>query len=191
MTVPAGPANPVGPQAITHRGVRWRLYADGRIAWYNEGREQWVRWRPRSDAPPLPPEWASLGSSTAAAAPQPRAGWRSPYRIVPIVLAVAIIAIGIVQAARPGPSQAKAESKAAAKLLGTCLRQDGVTGGHPRYASGPVPCSAPNASVKVVSVLPGTPGAPSCPDGQSSVQLAYPGVRYPHVECVVALQPTG
>jgi hypothetical protein len=166
----------------TYRGVRWRQ-EHGAVGWYNEGKAQWVRWHPGGDSPPVPPRWEAEGL------PEPpprvkRAGWRSPYRLVPIVLVVGIVIIGVVQALKPTSDPVAAERVASAKLVGKCLARKGTVKGHPAYGPSPVSCELPVASVKVAKVLPGTPGAPRCPRDTTAVQLVYPGVRYPHVECV-------
>ena len=169
---------------VVHRGIRWQRAPSGAMRWRDADGQEWVRYAPGDDAPPRPPGWERSGVG------RPRAGlerppWRSPYRIVPLVVFVAIIVIGIVQAATGSGGQAAAEAKAAHALVGKCLVQEGTVGGEPRYGAKGVACSAVGAVVKVVEVLPGTPGAPSCPQGTTSVQLAYNGVRYPHQLCVV------
>jgi len=167
--------------------VSWRRNPDGAVGWYNEGQDRWVRWRPGGDAPPLPPRWVSEG----LAVPPPRvsrARWRSPYRLVPIVLVVGVCVIGILQATRSNPNPVASEKAAAAKLVGRCLSQKGTAEGHPAYSSSPVSCELPVAAVKVVEVLSGTPGSPRCPAAMTAVRLTYPGVRYPHVECVTAVK---
>jgi hypothetical protein len=118
-----------------------------------------------------------------------RKGWRSPYRLVPVVLIVAVTIIAIIQASRggaPSPSSVASEKAAAEKLLDQCLVA-GTSGGQLRIESQPVPCSSHQASVRVVQVLPGTPGSPSCPVGTFTVRLAYPGVAHPHQLCVKRL----
>jgi hypothetical protein len=106
---------------------------------------------------------------------------------VPVALTVVIVALGVYQATRSRPDPVRSEARAAEALLGRCLAQNGTSAGHPRYAPAPVSCQASDAAVKVVSVLAGTPGAPSCAPGTTSVQLSAAGVHYPHVECVTAL----
>ncbi len=171
-----------GPRRATYRGVRWR-WDDAGVGWYNDDAERWVRWVPGGDGPPPPPPWESAGLPT----PPPRvarAGWRSPYRLVPIVLVVAVVIIGVVQATSRTAHPVAAERASAEKLAGKCLPTKGTSHGHPVYGSSAVSCDLPVASVKVVDVLPGTPGSRPCPSATTAVQLAYPGVRYPHVECV-------
>jgi hypothetical protein len=112
-----------------------------------------------------------------------RPRWRSPYRVVPIVLAVAVIVVGVLQAVRSTSDPVRSETAKAEALRGHCLERT-ASGGRASYRAAAVPCELPVAVVRVVDVLPGTPGAPHCPAGTSPVQIAYLGVRYPHVECV-------
>ncbi|MDQ6840415.1 MAG: hypothetical protein M3137_19285 [Actinomycetota bacterium] len=162
------------------------------IRWWSEDLNQWVRWRPGADAPPRPPGWDPVGADGGPATNKAaRASWRSPYRWAPVALIAFIVVVGAVQATSGAGSQGPAEAKASAKLVGQCLRQNGVAGGHPRYSATAVRCGSPGASVRVVRVLSGTPGAPVCPTGETGLSLPYPGVRYPHVECVVTAFPGG
>ena len=174
------------PSRATYRGVRWRRDAAGTTAWFNDGIKRWVRWYPGADAPPLPPRWA------AESAPPPprlvRPGWRSPYRIVPLVLLAFILVIGTYQALRTTSDPAATEAKAAQALVGRCLASDGELGGHPLYRPRPVPCSGPVAAVEVRAVRPGTPGGPACPQGTTPTQIPTVGVRYPHTLCLTPLR---
>ncbi len=174
----------------THRGVAWRR--DGAtIDWRDDDGGRWVRWRPGADAPPLPPDW---DDALADAPPSVRrAPWRSPFRLVPVVLVVGVIVIGVLQAtsgsSRPSVVQARAEAAAAGALRGRCLATDGTAGGAPVYAARPVPCSSGRAAVRVLEVRPpDTSPAGGCPSTDRVVRLAFPGVAAPHVLCVV---PTG
>ncbi len=167
-------------EETTHRGVRWQRNDDGRLRFYDADGERWVTWAPGVDAPPLPPEW---GSPSRAAGLQ-RPPLLSRWRLIPIVLVVVVLVIAVVQALRPSGSQAHKEAKATAALLGKCLAQDGTSGGHPKYSATPVPCDAPNAAVRVVEVVPSTPGSSLCPASSVGVELPYPGVRYLHVLCI-------
>lgn len=172
-----------GPaQEVTHRGVRWRRSAGGGIAWHDGSAEngRWLRWHPGADAPPPPPGWGPAG---ARAGGLQRPPWRSRWRVFPIVLVSVAVIIAVVQALRPVGNPVVAEAAASAKLAGKCLARNGSAGGHPKYSATPVACSAPPASVKVVAVLPSTPGGPACPEGATAVELGYLGVRYPHIEC--------
>ncbi|MBV9662196.1 MAG: hypothetical protein JO337_13665, partial [Acidimicrobiales bacterium] len=60
-----------------------------------------------------------------------------------------------------------------------------------RYSTNTVPCSSPQAAVKVTDVLPTTPGSPSCPAGTTGMELGYAGVTHPHVLCVQPLHQNG
>ncbi|MCU4184419.1 hypothetical protein K6U06_08600 [Acidiferrimicrobium sp. IK] len=168
---------------VVHRGVRWQRASSGALRWWHAEEGRWVRYTRGADAPPRPPGWER--SRPAPSVRLERPPWRSPYRIIPLVLLALVIVIGVVQALRGSGGQAAAETKAAHALIGKCLVQDGTVGGEPRYSAKAVSCSAVGALVKVVKVLPGTPGSPACPLGTTSVQLAYNGVRYPHQLCVV------
>lgn len=200
------PGHPVGKARTTiYRGIRWRRDPGGKRSWYNEELERWQTWHPDADAPPLPPGWG-LGSAEEAKDPASggsvskpvlglrisRPRWRSPYRIVPIVLAVFVIAVALFQSL--GNSRAgliRAEKHAAEALLGQCLAQNGTSGGRPAYSTSTVSCGSSAAAVKVVKVIPGTPGSPNCPSGTTAMQIPYRGVRYPHVECVKPVRPGG
>ncbi len=179
-------------ESVRHRDVRWHRAPTGVIRWWNEDLNQWVRWRPGSDAPPRPPGWGpTTGGGGPATNRAARASWRSPYRWAPVALIAFVLVLALVQATKGSGGQDAAEAKAAAKLEGQCLKQNGIAAGHPRYSATAVACGAPGASVRVVRVLPGTPGARGCPSGETGLALPYPGVRYPHVECVVPVVATG
>jgi hypothetical protein len=169
-------------ERTTHKGVHWWRDRSGRVSFYDDDAGKWVRWSAGGDAPPLPPKWQLLGVPTRVTRP----GWRSPWRIVPAVLIVAAVVIAILQVTLPSTSNAAKEAKAAEALLGKCLPNHGSGLG-----SKPVPCDAKQAAVKVVLVLPTTPGSPLCPSGTHGTYLPYAGVRYLHVECVVPVPPTG
>ena len=81
-------------------------------------------------------------------------------------------------------TETQREAKASAALLGKCLAQAGTSAGHPTYSASPVACTSPKAAVKVVLVLTSTPGSPLCPTGTQHMELAYAGVKHPHIECV-------
>jgi hypothetical protein len=181
---PASPEAPPPPgaQRATYRGVRWQRNPDAAVGWYKEDLEKWVRWRPKAGHPPPPPRWVAEGIPAPAVSSRPR--WRSPYRIVPIVLVIAVCVIGVLQATKSTTNPVASEKAAAEKLVGKCLAEKGTDQGHPAYSPSPVPCELPVADVKVKEVLPGMPGSPRCPAGTTAVQLSYRGVRYPHVECV-------
>jgi hypothetical protein len=171
----------------THRGVRWERTAGGRIRWRDEDQQRWVTWRPGQDAPPRPAGWVveePLGSPLRDR--RARAGWRSPYRLVPVALVALIVVVGAIQADRHRtPAAGTAADQAAAKLLHHCLATDGTADGQPIYEAGSVSCTSPKASVQVIAVLSRAAAATgSCPRGTSSVRLAAPGVSSPPVLCV-------
>jgi hypothetical protein len=170
---------PAGERAV-HRGVHWWRDSQGRVSFYDADGGRWVRWVEGGDAPPLPPRWSLLGVPTRVTRP----GWRSPWRLVPLALVVAAVVIAVLQAVLPSPSNTAKEAAAAEALAGKCLPRRGSG-----FSGHPVPCTSPSAAVRVVSVLPSTPGSPLCPAGTRGVELAYPGVRYPHIECVVPVHP--
>lgn len=168
---------------VVHRGIRWQRASSGALRWWDDDDARWVRFASGGDAPPRPPGWERSRRSAGLSIERPP--WRSPYRIIPVVLLALVIIIGVTQAVRGSGGQVAAEDKAAHGLIGKCLVQDGTLGGEPRYGAKGAACTAVGAVVKVVKVLPGTPGAPTCPQATTSVQLAYKGVRYPHQLCVV------
>ena len=174
-----------GVDETTFRGVRWQR-SGTTLRWHDDDRGDWVRYRPGRDAPPRPPGWEPRRGLLPAGATIDRPGWRTPYRIVPIVVLLGVLVAGAAQALIGSGGQAHAEAKAAAALVGKCLSSSAFADGRPVYSPTPVACSAPGAVVKVTSVLPGTPGSPTCPPSTTSVVLAYPGVRYPHQLCTVA-----
>ncbi|HET9692052.1 MAG TPA: hypothetical protein VFP61_12950 [Acidimicrobiales bacterium] len=176
MTAPA--------EETTHRGIRWQRSGSA-VRWLDEAAGVWVRYRPGRDAPPRPPGWEPRRGLLPGGVTIDRPGWRTPYRIVPLVVLVAILVVGAAQALSGSGGQAAAEASASRALVGKCLTEAGFAGGRPVYAPKGVACSAPGAVVKVTSVQPGTPGAPTCPSGTLAVVLAYPGVRYPHQLCTV------
>lgn len=173
----------VAPEETTHKGVRWRRDQSGEISFYDQSGGRWVRWESGGDAPPLPPKWQLLGVPTRVTRP----GWRSPWRIVPAVLIVGAVVVAIFQSVLPSSNNTAKEAKAAAALEGKCLPKEGSHG----FGATPVPCDSPKAAVKVVQVIPSTPGSPLCPAGTTGVELAYPGVRYLHIECVSPVRAGG
>ena len=177
-----------GVEEVTHRGVRWQRNGAGNIRFYNADGERWVAWRPGVDAPPLPSGWGEPDQHRPTAGAG-RAGWRSRWRLFPLALTALIVAIAVAQGLRPSSSQAHKEATQTAGLLGKCLAQNGTAGGHPKYSSKAVACNSPTASVRVVKVVPSTPGSPACPGGTTSVEVAYAGVSYPHILCIEPLSP--
>jgi hypothetical protein len=168
----------VSVEEATHRGVHWRRDEGGEVWFYDDDSERWVEWTRGGDAPPLPPAWAKRGG------PAGRAAWRTPWRIIPIVVVVIGVVIAVIQVQRPGGDAVKKEAAAAQALLGKCLAQHGTFQGHPKYSTKPVPCDSPGSLVKVVQVVPSSPGSPTCPAGTSGFEIPYNGVRYPHSLCV-------
>ncbi len=180
----SGPAREA--EQTVYKGIHWRRVR-GRVGWFDEERATWVFWRPGQDAPPRPPGWDRPSQALSRSRP----GWRSPYRIAPVVLVVAALVIALVQVLRPSGNAVKAEAAATAKLPGQCLSQHGNEGGHPRYSATPVSCADPTASVKVVAVLPTAPGnTQTCPAGTAGYQIPYNGVQYPHILCLQPLHPS-
>lgn len=180
--------DPAGPELTTHRGVDWRKDPDGTIGWYNDEAGGWLRWRPGGDAPPLPPQW----EVDAARVPVPprvrRAPWRSPYRLVPVLLVAAAVAYGVWQAGRQGGVDAtRIARREAAALVGHCLARSAPGRGSTAYGASPVSCSSTAAAVRVVSVHQVSASAPGphCGRGELTLQLAYVGTRTPDVECAL------
>lgn len=174
-------------EETTYRGIRWQRDDDGHLRFFDAEGERWVTWSPGVDAPPLPPAWAS---STRAGGME-RPSWHSRWRLIPVVLVVAALAVAIIQGLRPSASQSHKEAKATAALLDKCLPQTGFSGGRPQYSATPVPCDSPSAAVRVVSVIPSSPGSPLCPANTVGVELPYPGVRHPHVLCIETIHRSG
>jgi hypothetical protein len=172
-------------EEVEHRGVRWQRAPNGAVRWRDTEEGEWVRYRRGDDAPPRPPGWEPRKGLLPAGVTVDRPSWRTPYRIVPVVLIVAVLVVGAVQALSGSGGQAKAETKAADALVGKCLVSSGFSDGRPTYSAHAVACGSVGALVKVTEVLPGTPGSPSCPQGTTPVVLAFPGVRYPHQLCTV------
>ena len=112
---------------------------------------------------------------------------RSPYRIVPIVVAVLIIAIAIYQSTRP-PSHATRQDIAAAEALkGRCLARDGGNTEFPDYSATPVNCSAKQAAVRVIKVVvPGKAGV--CPADSLEVRVVDVAAVGEPAECLVAVR---
>jgi hypothetical protein len=165
----------------TYRGIRWRRLSDREISFYDPEGERWVVWRPGVDAPPRPPGWEPARAA--------RPGRWTRWRVIPLVLVAAGVAIAIVQVLHPSGNQVAHEAKAAQAMLGKCLAQHGTVGGHPRYSATAVPCDSADAAVKVVRVIPSTPGSPLCPPGTVGVELLVNGVKYPHIECIQTIRP--
>lgn len=199
----------VDPARVTHRGVQWRRVASGTITWHNDGLNRWVTWYPGSDAPPLPPGWgpaeedgpgAPAVAVAAAASPSGAPGrgrpvggpvplerppMRSPWRVVPIVIAVAVVALALWQALKPAGSASAADISAAHALEGQCLAKVGGTEKSPIIGASAVECSSKRAAVKVVSIAL---EQRSCPAGTAAVQVVDAGVKGEPYECVAPVK---
>jgi hypothetical protein len=176
----------VSVEETTHRGVRWQRDHNGRLRFYDGDGARWVTWAPGVDAPPLPPGWGGPRRPGRVARP----GWRSRWRLVPLGLTVVVVVIAVIQALRPAGNPVAKEAAASAGMLGACLVQNGTAEGRPKYSAKPVTCTAPTASVRVVKVIPSTPGS-RCPTNTTPMELPYAGVQYPHILCVEAVRPGG
>jgi hypothetical protein len=183
---------------VVYRGVRWRR-ASSHVSWYNQGLGKWVEWGPGTDAPPLPAGWAHPRDGGAGDSPTgqrrgerqnamaTRASMRSPYRIVPIFIALSIVAVAVWQATRPPRHASSGDIAAAQALKGQCLAQIGDRKGSPAYSPVPVPCGQRDAAVRVIAVLvPGRRG--SCPRASTVVQMIQPDVVGEPSECVVPVK---
>jgi len=164
--------------SVTHRGIRWQRAASGRMRWWNDDLGRWVNFRPGADAPPRPPGWEAPPKPVLA-----RPKWRSPYRIVPIVVVAVVVVVGLVQALRSNQPVTSAIKQAAA-LQGKCLRQTGTVHGSPAYSRAPVPCGVPDAAVKVVAVVANPAGSP----GSGSLRPCPPGSALAQLVCVAPVK---
>jgi hypothetical protein len=116
-----------------------------------------------------------------------RAPMRSPFRLVPLVIAVVIVAVALWEAARPPAHATKADIAAAEALKGQCLARTGGTVSYPSFSATPVSCSSKQAYAKVTKVLvPGKPG--SCAAGSAVVQVLQVGVSGEPTECIVLVR---
>jgi hypothetical protein len=185
-----------GVTRVTHRGVRWRRAVTGTMTWYNEGLDEWVTWAPGSDAPPLPPGWepSKAGAKVklpagvkapSAGAPVARHPMRSPFRIIPLAIALVIVAFAVWQAIRPAAPASASDIAAARALQGHCLVASANSTGGANLLPTTVSCSNPAAAAKVIVVVSRAAGmAPSCPSGTDVAQVLDPGVRNEPFECV-------
>jgi len=107
---------------------------------------------------------------------------------VPLAVTVLVVVIAVIQVMHPSANNVKKEAAAASALLGKCLAQHGTAEGHPKYSPDPVACTSQSASVKVVHVVPSSPGNPACPPGTTGFELPYPGVEYLHILCAKPLR---
>ncbi len=186
-TVPGGAPT----TEVVHRGVRWRRSSSGRTLWFNGGLSRWVLWEPGSDAPPLPPTWEADEPASVAVPPAnamaTRAPLRSPFRLVPLVIAVIIVALALWEATRPPSHASKADIAAAEALKGQCLVKEGGKPSFPVLSPTPVSCSEAKAYAKVVAVIvPGHPG--SCPSGSAVVQVLQTGAVGEPSECLLPVK---
>ena len=140
------------------------------------------------DAPPPPPGWEPANTTSPGPGRPLRPGWRTPWRWVPLAVTVLVVVVAVVQVLKPSGNNVKKEAEATAALLGKCLAQTGTAEGHPKYSANPVPCTSASASVKVVQVVPSTPGSPACPTGTAGFERLYEGVQYPHILCLESLR---
>jgi hypothetical protein len=175
-------------ETASHRGVRWRKDPDGTIGWYNEEAGGWLRWRPGADAPPVPPQWEADAARIPAPPRVRRAPWRSPYRLVPVVLILAAVAVGAWQAGRQsGVAATRLARQEARALVGHCLARTSQPGQPVAYGTRSVPCGGSSAALRVVAVhlvSSSSPG-PVCRPGQTVLQLSYAGTHTADVECTV------
>ena len=132
----------------------------GRVLWFNEGLSRWVLWEAGSDAPPLP----RAGSRTEAVAAPPagappgnamstRGSMRSPYRIVPLVIAVIVVVLALWEATRPPATPPRPTSPPPRPSRASAFSRKATSPSFPVLSPTPVSCSAPKAYVKVVAVL--------------------------------------
>lgn len=112
----------------------------------------------------------------------------SPYRLVPIIVAVLIVGAGVYQATRPPTRASAAEVAAAEALKGRCLARQGGTSGAPVYSTAPVGCGTSAAAVRVVAVrVQGAGRSVVCPRGSTVAQVLKAGVVGEPFECLAGL----
>ncbi|HUB69376.1 MAG TPA: hypothetical protein VL984_03045 [Acidimicrobiales bacterium] len=115
-----------------------------------------------------------------------RPSLRSPYRIVPILVALLIVAAAVYQATQPPAKATKQDIAAAEALEGRCLVRNGGSSQLPHFSGTPVSCSSGGAVARVVDVIvPGKPG--SCPKSSLLARVLNPGVAGEPVECLVPI----
>lgn len=117
-----------------------------------------------------------------------RKSMTSPYRLVPILIVLAIVVIAVYQATRPPSHATRADIEAAQALDGRCLARE--AGGSASYSATPVNCDVNRAAVKVVAVVLAGKRA-SCPRGSLVAQVAKPGVVGEPFECLKTLRRSG
>lgn len=188
---PYGPSGPSegtegrGREELRYRGIRWRRTASGKVSWYNAGLVRWVNWAPGADAPPLPPGWEEQANGAAtfprAATPVQRRSMKSPYRVIPVLIAIGVVGVALWQANLPPAPATAADIQAARALAGDCLATSGGTPKFPDFSPTPVSCSSAQAAVRVVKVVD---KAGSCPPKTVFVlQVILPGVTNEPFEC--------
>jgi hypothetical protein len=112
---------------------------------------------------------------------------RSPYRLVPILIAAFVVAVAFWQATRPPARARSADIAAAQALKGQCLVRKGGTASAPVLSGTPVSCGSASAAFRVVAVLvPGKPGA--CPSGSAVVQVLHADIAGEPSECIVPVK---
>ncbi len=116
-----------------------------------------------------------------------RAPMRSPYRLVPILIALAILAVAVYEAVKPAARATQADIAAAMALRGKCLARGGGSASAPSYSTTPVACSSSQAVVKVVAVVSADARAGSCPRGTEVAVLVNAGVVGEPFECLEKL----
>ena len=105
-----------------------------------------------------------------------RPGWRSRWRLVPLVLIVVVVVIAVAQVLRPSGNQVHKEAAGTAALLGKCLAQHGTAEGHPKYSSKPVPCDSPVRRRAGGEGHPEHARQPPLPGGDHRGRVALSGV---------------
>ncbi|MBO0730618.1 MAG: hypothetical protein J2P57_15285 [Acidimicrobiaceae bacterium] len=169
-------------EETVYKGIHWRRVR-GRVGWFNEERSTWVMWRPGQDAPPRPPGWDRASQAVSRSRPS----WRSPYRIVPVVLVIGVLVIALVQVLGPRSGNAtRDEAAAATKLVGQCLKPNSSK----QFPYAVDSCRDSKATLKVVatvSTAPGTTG--TCPADTRALPHYFPGVAHPHLLCLQPLRP--
>ncbi len=171
---------------ITHRGVRWQRDSQGRIRWWFEDEQRWVRFRPGDDAPPRPAGWDR--SRSGGPPPLTRPAWRSPYRLIPVALALIVLGVGLYQALRSSGSAptSAAETTQAEAYNGKCLPKVSAAA-DAGYSSTPVACTSSAAAGKVIDVVTWAQGKAACPPNTVVAILTTTGVSHPHFECIEPL----
>jgi len=116
-----------------------------------------------------------------------RPSMRSPYRLVPVAVAVLIVGVAVYQAARPPGQATKQDIAAAQALQGRCLARSGGTAQYPHFSATPVSCSSSDAAVKVVAVF--MPDKPSPCSASGLVARVGPALQGEPLECLVPVGP--